>query len=277
MDRRVSGLAGSVVNHLAVLILLKTKGEGSPMRRLQLLFLTSSICCAQRIPATRIWNDQSLADWAAPIAALNIRPGFFTEKEYYAAPQGEWVRTYPLYFPGREPSGYWEMIRGKKPEPLIAPDARTQAEWVAAAQIVFRELDFAASRSYDPKYFAILRSADEFRKRGGHPQPDGTVDGLRLVPTSKGLAIAVGQCNGCHIRTMPDGSRIDGPSDLDPGDELGAELGSLGDRGFFMGEPETMIAQRFFAVPWIPNDIHAGIKATPKKDLEARCEIMKSL
>ena len=70
--------------------------------------------------APRFWNDRELAEWATPIAALDVRPSHFSEREYYAAPEAEWVRTYPVYFPGREPAGYWEMLRARKPEPLIA-------------------------------------------------------------------------------------------------------------------------------------------------------------
>jgi hypothetical protein len=236
------------------------------LHRLALLTVAASLCFAQKIPAPRIWNDQSLAGWAAPLPALNAAPTPFTEKEYYAAPQGEWVRTYPVYFPGREPAGYWEMLRNKKPEPLIVPGPRSRAEWIAAGQRVFRELDFAASRSYDPKHFAILRSAEEFKKLGGHPQKDGTVRGMRLVPTGKGLAIAIEQCSGCHIRIMPDGSQLDGAPDHDPGDDLQSELASLGDRTFFLGESDAMIGWRNFAVPWIPNDIHDGIRNMPEKE-----------
>ena len=158
------------------------------MLYLLLLMFAASHCFAQKVSAPRIWTDQALADWPAPVAGLNVRPSFFTEKEYYAAPVGEWVRTYPVYFPGREPAGYWEMLRNRKPEPLITPSPRTHAEWVAAGEIVFRELDFIETRSYDPKYFAILRSPEEFKKLGGHPQKDGTVQYLRLAPTSRGLA-----------------------------------------------------------------------------------------
>jgi hypothetical protein len=45
-------------------------------------------------------------------------------KKYYAALVAEWVRTYRVYFPGREPAGYWNMQRNAKPEPLIMPGAR---------------------------------------------------------------------------------------------------------------------------------------------------------
>jgi hypothetical protein len=60
-----------------------------------------------RIAAPRFWNDRELADWATPVAGLNVRPGHFSERDYYAAPSAEWVRTYPVYFPGREPTGYF--------------------------------------------------------------------------------------------------------------------------------------------------------------------------
>ena len=162
---------------------------------------------AKLIEAPRIWNDRDLSNWAMPVAGLNVRPGHFSEKEYYAAPVGEFVRTYPVYFPGREPTGYWEMLRNAKPEPLIKPGARTMSDRVKDGDRVFHELDIAFLRSYDPKWMAILRSADEYKK----PRADGTVCGLLLVPTSKGLALGVEDCVGCHSRLMPDGRILDGP------------------------------------------------------------------
>ena len=71
------------------------------------------------IEAPRVWNDRDLADWATPVAGLNVRPGYYSEKEYYCAPAGEFVRTYPVYFPEREPAGYWDKLRSAKPEPLV--------------------------------------------------------------------------------------------------------------------------------------------------------------
>lgn len=236
------------------------------MYRLLALLFVAGVCPAQKIAAPQIWSDQALAEWAAPVAGLNVRPGHFSEKVYEAAPRGEWVRTYPVYFPGREPAGYWEMLRQKKPEPIITPGARTPAEWIAAGQQVFRELDVAVFRSYDPKHFAILRSAEEFEKMGGHAQKDGTVAGLRLVPTSKGLAISIRECAGCHIRTMPDGSEYEGAPANDRGNALAGQLISTGILSFFKGEEPAIANWRAFAVPWIPNDIHDRIRTMPAKE-----------
>src|SRR6185295_1931100 len=105
--------------------------------------------------------------------------------------------TYPVYFPGREPPGYWEMLRQKNPEPLITPGARTTAEWIGAGRRVFEEIDVPAFRSTDPKVIAMMRSAEAFMERGGHALKDGTVFALRWVPTSKGPALTLRDCGGC--------------------------------------------------------------------------------
>src|SRR5262249_8322358 len=87
-------------------------------RGLLLVAVATSTFAQQKISAPRIWNDRDLAEWATPLASLKLRPGHLSEKEYYAIPNGDWVRSYPVYFPGREPEGYWQMVQSKKPEPL---------------------------------------------------------------------------------------------------------------------------------------------------------------
>jgi len=187
------------------------------IRYITIVLLMASTVAAQtrdtRVQAPRFWNDRELADWALPVAGLNVRPGHFSEADYYAAPDAEWVRTYPVYFPGREPDGYWDMIRSKKPEPLIMPGARTASEWVADGKRVFEEIDVPDFRTTDPQLIAVARSADAFQLRGGHPQKDGTVLGLRWVPSAKGLALGVSDCSGCHTRVLPDGSLLNGAPD----------------------------------------------------------------
>jgi mono/diheme cytochrome c family protein len=212
------------------------------------------------IQAPRFWNDKELSDWATPLAARDLRPGHFSEREYYAAPNAELLRTYPVYFPGREPAGYWAAIRAKKPERLIAPGSRTSREWVEDGKRVFEELDVAAFRSTDPGLLAAARSLEEMKKRGGHPQKDGSMLGLRWVPTSKGLALSISDCAGCHSRVMPDGSILPGAPFNDPGDGLGGELVGRGLASFFPGDTPAQAMLREFTVTWIANDIHASLK-----------------
>src|SRR5258708_21096710 len=91
------------------------------------------------IPKT--WDEAALADWATPVAGLNVRPTHISAKEYYSFPV-ENLRTYPVYFPGREPEGYWEMLQHVDPKPLIEPEKlKTEADWIEAGRRVFDEAD----------------------------------------------------------------------------------------------------------------------------------------
>jgi mono/diheme cytochrome c family protein len=226
---------------------------------------------ATRLQPPRFWNDRDLAEWATPVARLNVRPGHYTEQEYYTAPPGEFVHTYPVYFPGREPAGYWDMLRNAKPEPLITPGPRSMVDWVKEGQRIFRELDIPYLLSYDPKFVEILRDADKYKALGGHPQKDGTVWGLRWVPTSKGLALTLQDCASCHSRLMPDGTTQDGAPHNEPGDGVTAIFTSHTTPGFLdfysPGETPAMVFWRFWAAPWVPNDINERVKSP---DLDPR-------
>jgi hypothetical protein len=221
-----------------------------------------------RISPPRFWNDRDLAEWATPVVGLDARPGHYSEKEYYAADVGEFVRTYPVYFPGREPAGYWELLQKAKPEPLINPGTRTKEEWIRAGKQVFEELDIPYLRNYDPQLAATVRSAEEFSKLGGHELKDGTVAGLRWVPTSKGLALNIPDCAGCHTRVMPDGTLLNGapfPGNdvLDGVRQSFTTHTSPGFIDFYSpGETPAQIAWRFWAVPWTTDDIHENLKSS---------------
>ncbi len=71
------------------------------------------------IPKT--WDEAALADWPTPVAGLNVRPTHISAKQYYSLAV-ENLRTYPVYFPGREPEGYWDMLQRIGPKPLIEPE-----------------------------------------------------------------------------------------------------------------------------------------------------------
>lgn len=160
------------------------------------------------IPKT--WDEAALADWATPVAGLNERPTHISAKEYYSLAVDN-LRTYPVYFPGREPEGYWEMLQHAGPKPLIDPDKlRSQAEWVEAGRRVFEEADLLPVRTLDPKFIAAARNLATFEAVHAEPLPDGTVTQLRWVPTAQGVALSFANCGGCHLLYLQDGTCIPG-------------------------------------------------------------------
>ena len=85
------------------------------------VILESSVVWSQsafRPAIPKTWDDAALADWATPVAGLNLRPTHISAKQYYSLAVDN-LRTYPVYFPGREPEGYWDMLQHVGPKPLI--------------------------------------------------------------------------------------------------------------------------------------------------------------
>ena len=157
---------------------------------------TSGKYGAREIP--KVWDEAALADWATPVAGLNVRPTHISAKEYYSF-RVENLRTYPFYIPGREPPGYWEMLRRVGPEPLIEPGKlKTEEDWIEAGRRVFEEADHPYFRTLDPGVITAARSRATFE--AAHPLPDGAIFNLRWVPTSQGLALSTGGiCSSCHV------------------------------------------------------------------------------
>jgi mono/diheme cytochrome c family protein len=146
----------------------------------------------------RVWDEAALADWATPVAGLNVRPTHMTSAAYYALPE-ENFRTYPVYLPGREPLGYAEMIRTIGPQPLIEPETlKTKQDWIRAGERVFR--DSVVLRTFDPKLIAMARDGQSLNVV---PLPDGTVNALRWVPTKQGVALGFANCSACHTLYLP--------------------------------------------------------------------------
>jgi mono/diheme cytochrome c family protein len=233
------------------------------------------------IPKT--WDEKALADWATPVAGLNVRPGHFSEAEYYKAPLDNY-RTYPVYAPGREPEGYWDMLQKVGPKPLIEPaKLKTEADWIDAGRQVFEELDHITQRTYDPDLIAILRSPENSRSTS-----NGLITPFRWVPTEKGIAIGRSNCGSCHTRYGPEGKRLNGPGILNAGSpevpggraaatNVGRRLGTgpfvsrsdqIANAPIRMMEPLGARFYRAYGVPWIKDDIHEHLKEMSQEELE---------
>jgi hypothetical protein len=226
--------------------------------------LAASLLAAQsHVP--RAWDEKGFIGWQLPLAGQKFTAGHFTEEEYYRAPV-ENVRTYPVYAPGREPKGYWDFLNSIGPQPLMDPSKlKTEREWVDAGRRVFEEFDFVPSRRYDADLVRKLRSQAYFAEHRIEPLPDGTLPYVRWVVTERGVAIALKECSGCHLRWVPEpasgGKPYHGAPENMPFPSLGFSFVDLG-AGVYLprGDDAPAIRWRGHFVPWIPNDINSRIK-----------------
>ena len=102
------------------------------------LIANTALAQPRIIPKT--WDEKSLADWATPLARLNARPSHISAEQYYALPVDN-LRTYPVYLPGREPEGYWNMLSRIGPKPMIQPEQlRSEEDWIEAGRTVFQQM-----------------------------------------------------------------------------------------------------------------------------------------
>lgn len=238
------------------------KAARALLQLLVLAALTAALPAQAPTVVPRIWDDAALADWATPVATLNIRPAHYSSAEYYSVP-GDNLRTYPVYHPNSEPPGYWEELQKKKPEPLVdASKIRSAADWAAAGETAFREIDNFWSRTDDPALIAQARDPKTFE--GVFKLPDGTSFGPRWVVTAEGVKLSSPACSACHFTVRTDGSVAyagpRGPRPPGGGPLIPRGLGviaagaPLAMQRFFAGDPVPAAAWRMWTVPWAPDE-----------------------
>jgi hypothetical protein len=242
------------------------------------LFVVFSAMLLGQTPAgvPRIWDDAALADWATPVAGLNVRPAHFSSGEYYSVP-GENLRSYPIYHPDDEPAGYWEELNKKKPEPLVdVSTIRTADDWIAAGERAFREVDNFWSRTSDPALIAQARDPRAFE--GVFRLPDGTAFGPRWVVTAEGVRLSSPACSACHFTVRADGTvAFAGPRGPRPagggiliprGIGVVAAGAPLAMQRFYVGDPVATAAWRMWTVPWAPDERIESRRNGTQRDLQ---------
>jgi hypothetical protein len=226
------------------------------------------------LTAPRIWNDKDLATWGLPVTGVNAAPRFYSEAEYYAAPLDDF-RTYPVYHPDREPSGYMDWLHQQEPKPLVDPaEIQTDEDWARVGRRVFEEFDVAQFRTDDPKAINALRDREILKDSRATLTPDGRYALFRWVVEAKGkVRLTTLECAGCHMRMEPDGTVLHGPAGNLRVDRVAFPImiAQLDFRSDETGErlPQTEQNYIAFGVPWLPDDIHAGFRQMNEEQLTA--------
>jgi mono/diheme cytochrome c family protein len=224
----------------------------------------------------RVWDEAALAEWATPLAGLNARPTHMSVAEYYALPE-ENLRSYPVYMPGLEPNGYWGKIQSVGPQPLIEPDTlKAEADWIAAGERVF--FDSVVLRTFDPDVLAMARDRTSMEERSAGPLPDGTINGLRWLPTADGVALGFTNCSACHLLYLPDNTPVPGASSFAMpntfrngvgGAIRAAERALPGEAPFAMSGSIGSQAYQAYGAPWTNDPAGEDLKAMTQAEFNA--------
>jgi hypothetical protein len=160
-------------------------------------------------PIPRTWDEKALARMELPIASLEgAHKTYVSADYYYRIPVRPIYKTYPVYAPGREPSGYKAWLKQQKPEIVFDPATlNTPADWVKAGKLVF----------HSPIAYDVLVSEEDVVDPRWHEsiRPPVTKDGIlpfiRYGIREPGkVEVGILACATCHSRVLENGELVDG-------------------------------------------------------------------
>ena len=90
----------------------------------------------------RTWDDAAMKTLEVPLANPAASPKHVSADYYYRIPVRPIYKQYPVYAPGKEPSGYWEWLQKQEPVILwddgrMRPPLRNKADWIKSGESVF--------------------------------------------------------------------------------------------------------------------------------------------
>jgi hypothetical protein len=214
-----------------------------------LLAQTGSQAFRPEIP--KVWDDAAIHDVELPLAA-RIHVEHMPADFYYRIPVRPNVKTYPIYLPEKEPTGYWQWLQNQEPQPAFDPASlRTKEDWIKAGELVFE-----APKDFTPfdDPFTDVRNPKWYQFTGIKGDKNGIVPYYRYVIRKKGtVEVNLDSCAECHTRLMSDGSVVKGAQGNVPFGRIWAYR-LANDKSVDPKRPAKGIDEHFFGAPWIqPN------------------------
>jgi hypothetical protein len=221
-----------------------------------------------------MWDDQAMSTLEVESTVSAGSPKHPSAEYYYNIPVRPIYKTYPVYAPGHEPSGYLDWLRHQEPEivwdALHGPPLRTEADWIKAGQIVFD-----APSVFDfPETPAEVRDPAWYKRTGVSATKDGIMAVDRYVIREKGKVELTGlSCATCHTRIMSDGTILKGAQGNFPVDRIsayrfrdGASFASPAQAIGFVRAYERFL----FTAPWVQPDPLADLNEMSLDGIAAR-------
>jgi hypothetical protein len=225
------------------------------------------------VPQT--WDGETMQSLELPLVDQKHSPVEVSWEYYYRIPVRPIYKSYPVYAPGHEPSGYRAWLKLQQPQVIWGvdgegeshtPQLQSEADWMKAGELVF---DAPIAYDSDPWGSSVV-GVDDVRGPAWYAatrsplQADGVLPFARYVIRKKGV-VEVGQqsCGMCHTRVLPDGAVVKGAQGNFPFDQAAAfELQKLATQtrqtGRFL-ERVRLVLRSSFEAPWIQPDSGDGL------------------
>jgi hypothetical protein len=228
------------------------------------------------IPKT--WDDAEMAELEVPLADPAGSPKHVPADVYYKIPVRPIYQQYPVYAPGREPSGYIDQL--KQLDPVVVwggegkdakrPALKTEVDWIHAGELVFdAPIAYGSVGSFEEPKSLYLRDPAWYK----HVEPlitrDGVLPYYSYVIRQKGkVEIGMLACAMCHTRVMPEGSVIKGAQGNFPFDRaVGYDY-----RAFDNVDEARLLERSLFAAPWIKPDPQTHLSQMTLQEIAATHE-----
>ena len=228
-------------------------------------FILSSLTLGQKseiykpiIPKT--WDTDAINSFQLPLADPKISVKLISSSYYYSMPVRPIYKSYDVYRPDREPPGYMDQLKHKKPEVVFdASKLKSESDWTKAGEMVFdAPIEFIS----DGTLYSEIRGMDWFVKNNVSLTSKGVMPNMRWVVREKGkVELGILACAACHTRVMPDGTVIKGaqgnfPDDRTFGYEQQIVEAKAKNKDSVLKEFRKFI-RRSYGAPWIIDDASA--------------------
>src|SRR5215510_11709538 len=88
------------------------------------------------IPKT--WDDEAMSSLELPLAFPAASPKYISADYYYKMPVRPIFKSYPVYYPDKEPADYMNWLKQQTPEIIFdAGKLKNEQDWIQAGEVVF--------------------------------------------------------------------------------------------------------------------------------------------
>ena len=105
------------------------------------LFLSSLTLGQKPAPTVVIpktWDTEAINSFQLPLADRKVSTKLISSSYYYSIPVRPIYKSYDVYRPDREPSGYMQELKRKDPQIIFdSSKLRSEADWTKAGEMVF--------------------------------------------------------------------------------------------------------------------------------------------